>query len=215
MTKKSLVLFGAGGHAKSIVSAVDLEYFNDLSTVTWGIQGGDKNLSLRNSHVSEISSLDFDENVEYIIAIGDQVIRAQLISELRSCFPNMRFATIISKYSNVSKDSKIGKGVFVGSGAYVGPGCEIGNHVVLNTASIVEHDCKIEDGVFIAPSVSMGGGSIVESNSFLGIGAIIRDGIRIKNNSVIGAASLVLRDIGTSGFYFGIPAELKTNLQTQ
>lgn len=214
MTKRSLVLLGAGGHAKSIASAVDPEYFKELSTVTWGPQTANSNIRLRNSHFSELSTLDFEEDVEYILAIGDHATRIQLISELRSYFPMMRFATVISKYSNVSKDSKIGKGVFIGSGAYVGPGCEIGNHVVVNTASVVEHDCKIEDGVFIGPSVSMGGGSIVGSNSFLGIGAIIRDGIRIKGNSVIGAASLVLRDIETSGLYFGTPAELRSNLQT-
>jgi sugar O-acyltransferase (sialic acid O-acetyltransferase NeuD family) len=213
MTKKRLVLFGAGGHAKSIVNAIDPEYFNDVSTVTWGLQKIDTNLGLRNSHFSKLSSLDFNEETEYIVAIGNQEIRAQLISELCSCFPLMRFATVISKNSNVSKDAIIGNGVYVGSGVYVGPGCEIGNHVVLNTASIVEHDCKIGDRVVIAPSVSIGGGSTVENNSFLGIGAIVRDGIRIKNGSVIGAASLVLTDIVISGLYFGVPAKLKSNLQ--
>lgn len=209
------MLFGAGGHAKSIVNAIEPDYFNDLSTVTWGLQEIHTNLSIRNSHFSELSSLDFNDDVEYIVAIGNQELRAHLISELSSYFPKMRFATVISKNSNVSTDSKIGKGVYVGSGVYVGPGCEIGNHVVLNTASIVEHDCKIEDRVFIAPSVSIGGGSTVENNTFLGIGAIVRDGIRIKNDSVIGAASLVLTDIEISGLYFGVPAKLKKNLQAQ
>ena len=206
--KKNLVLFGAGGHARSILNAVDSGDFEAISTVTWGAEIFESHMNPTNLHFPELSSLNFSEDSEYMVAIGDQAKRAQLISELESYFPAMRFATILSKNSDVSKESKIGIGVFIGSGAYVGPGSEIGDHVVLNTASIVEHDCEIAELVFVSPSVSIGGGSVVGKNSFLGIGAIIRDGVSIKSDCVIGAGSLVLKDIETSGMYYGVPAKL-------
>ena len=58
----------------------------------------------------------------------------------------------------VSKYAKIGKGTQVLATAVINAAATIGNHCIVNTGAIVEHDCVLEDYVHIAPNATLGGG---------------------------------------------------------
>ena len=65
---------------------------------------------------------------------------------------------------------------------------------------VVDHDCKLWASVHIAPRVSLLGDVIVGELSMLGTGGCAIQGVTIGSNSMIGAGSVVVRDIPDNAF---------------
>jgi UDP-perosamine 4-acetyltransferase len=78
--------------------------------------------------------------------------------------------------------------------------------VVVNTGSIIEHDCVIGDHAFISPGVRMGGAVEVGEGAHIGIGATLIQNIRVGKNAVIGAGAVVLEDVPAGTVVVGVPA---------
>ena len=60
----------------------------------------------------------------------------------------------------------MGYGNFISRNASINNFVEIGNGVIINTASVVEHDCIISDGVHVAPEQFYGGVKV--NNTLIG-----------------------------------------------
>lgn len=69
----------------------------------------------------------------------------------------------------------------------------------------IGHNCIIGKNVLIAPGVLLGGGTEIGNNCYIWQGVITRSNIKICNNVIIGAGSLVMEDINNPGVYFGNP----------
>lgn len=52
------------------------------------------------------------------------------------------------------------------------------------------------------------GGIIIEDDAWLGIGVIVLDGVRIGKGAVVGAGSVVVKDIPENAICFGVPARV-------
>lgn len=71
----------------------------------------------------------------------------------------------------------------------------------------IGHNCDIGESTIICPGTMLGGGTIVGKNCYIWQGVITRSNITICDNVIIGAGSLVLKDINKSGVYFGNPVK--------
>ncbi|MFW6029921.1 MAG: transferase, partial [Halanaerobiales bacterium] len=78
---------------------------------------------------------------------------------------------------------------------------------IINTASIIEHDNYIEDFVHISPGVNLAGNVRVRSRSWVGIGSNVIQGVTIGSDTIIGAGSVVIKDIGEKKKAFGVPCK--------
>lgn len=107
----------------------------------------------------------------------------------------------------VSADAKIGRGVYIGPGVIINTGAKIGDNSVIWSGAIIEHDNIIGKNVFITPGVKTAGYAEVGDNSFIGMGTNITK-VKIGKNVTVGAASLVLDDIKSNKYAFGIPAKI-------
>jgi acetyltransferase-like isoleucine patch superfamily enzyme len=83
---------------------------------------------------------------------------------------------------------------------------KIGNGVICNTSSVVEHECFLGNFSHLAPGAILCGNVQVGENSFIGAGSVVRPGIRIGRNVIIGAGSVVVKDIPDFGKVAGNPA---------
>ena len=101
--------------------------------------------------------------------------------------------------------------MFVGPLAVVHARARIGNHAILNTASIVEHDCAIGINVHVAPSAALGGNVRVAFDTLVGLGAKLIPGSRVGARSVVGAGSVVLGAVGDDRTVVGVPAHETTH----
>jgi sugar O-acyltransferase (sialic acid O-acetyltransferase NeuD family) len=106
----------------------------------------------------------------------------------------------------IARDVQVGPGTLVAAGAVINPGVVIGKNVIVNTLACIEHDCTIENGVHVAPGARLAGHVRVGSGAWIGIGATIIDKITIGKHSIIGAGSVVIRNIPADVVVAGVPA---------
>ena len=78
---------------------------------------------------------------------------------------------------------------------------------VINTSTIIEHDCKIGNNVFTGTRATLCGGVIVEDNTFIGAESCILPRIKIKSNVLVAAKALVNRNLEKNIKVKGIPAK--------
>lgn len=69
------------------------------------------------------------------------------------------------------------------------------------------HDAVIEDYTTLYPSVNVSGMTTIGTGSEIGTGVNIIQGKTIARNVVVGAGSVVVKDLLESGTYVGISAK--------
>lgn len=125
-------------------------------------------------------------------------------------------------------ECKIGNGCFIGpfveiqEGVVIGKRCKVQSHAFVCELVTIGDDCVISHGaMFINDPFSSGGpargnrdlwkSTNIGDNVSIGTNATILP-VRICNNVVIGAGSVVTKDISISGIYAGNPARLLRKL---
>lgn len=107
----------------------------------------------------------------------------------------------------------------------IGSQCEIvrGNaneSTIVKTGTIIAHGCLIGHGnvvgkyVHMANGVKLGGGCVIGDRNFLGSGVVVSAGIKLlSKNIILGAGSVVVKDLTEEGIYFGVPAKKKQGIK--
>jgi sugar O-acyltransferase (sialic acid O-acetyltransferase NeuD family) len=206
---KRIVIIGAGNNGKCIADAVEkmgqYKIVGFLDTIR---QAGDVFFSypiLGNQ--SEIASVVKVYNIHAgVISIGENHSRKKVVQEISHLLPDFEYVTVIHPQAVVSKEVNIGIGTTIMAGCIVNVNAKIGDFCLLNSGSILEHDSQMEDFSTLAPGVITGGYFHLGTLSTMGLGSKAIDRIRIGHNVVIGAGSLVIKDVEDNTLAYGHPA---------
>ena len=88
-------------------------------------------------------------------------------------------------------------------------GAEIGEASIINTKSSGDHECILGDGVHIAPGVTLCGCVKIGSYTMISAGAVVvLPRIGIGPNVLVGAGSVVIRDLPDNVVAIGVPAKV-------
>lgn len=136
-------------------------------------------------------------------SIGDNKIREAVITLFEK--ENFQIPALVSLSANVSSLCKINYGSLVCNGACINPFAKIGKGVIINTASVIEHESVVSDFSHIAPGAILAGGAKIGKRSFVGANAVIKEGIKVGENIVIGAGTFINISIEEPGTYVGNP----------
>lgn len=203
MENKSLLIIGAGGHAKVVLSTALANSENIIGFLD------DKTFNLTNQfqgypllgHIDALQSQNFPSAV---FGIGKNAVRKELVTRYHF-FKDWK--TLIHPSAYVHPSAKIGPGTVVFAGAIIQPDAEIGAHCIINTGATIDHDCKIADYVHLAPGVHLAGGVKIGEGAFLGIGSVVIQEINIGQWSLIAAGGVVINDIMPNQTVMGVPAK--------
>lgn len=102
--------------------------------------------------------------------------------------------------------SFLGRGLQAMASVIINPGASVGDNVILNTRSVIEHDCIVEDHCFIGPGVVLGGGVHIGRGAFLGIGTMVKPGVYIGEGTMTGVGAVVVKDLPPGVLAMGVPA---------
>lgn len=203
---KPLVIFGAGGHAKVVVDAIERQQVYEIALLV------DADKARVGTHLSgyevlaeEVGLSAMSQGISHaIVAIGDNTARRQVAARAREA--GFVLATVIHPAAVVARSVQVGDGSLVMSGVIINAEATVGENVILNTGAVIEHDCKIGSHVHIAPHATLCGGVTVGSGSLVGAAATVLVGVRIGSDVVVGAASTVLADIADNSKVVGSPS---------
>ncbi len=154
----------------------------------------------------DIGFLGWKGDFQFLLGIGDNIIRDKVSKIVLN--RNKALLNVIHPSSSISKHVEMGVGNFISRNVAVNPLVRMGNFCILNTACVIEHECKIGNSVHIAPGAVLAGSVEIGDYSFIGANAVIKQGVKIGENVTIGAGSVVLKDVTENGTIVGNPGRI-------
>lgn len=202
-----LILIGGGGHCKACIDVIETtgQFIitgvidkNDKigqSVLGYPIIGDDK----------DIEKLA-DETTSFLITLG-HIKSSNLRKNLFEKLENLKatIATIISPHALVSTYSTIERGTIIMHRATIGPGVQIGKNCIINTNANIEHDTILGDNIHVSTHAVVNGNCELKDGVFIGSNTTLFHGITIEKDTIIGAGSLVTKNIAKPGVYYGNP----------
>ena len=200
-TKISLLIIGCGGHSKVVTDIAKSVGFEDILYLDNQL----KSHKFRGYDVLKDINEDYDGY--FFVAVGDNFARKEIYCSFLVNFKDAKECPpLIHPTSYLSNSARLSKGSVVMPNTSINSDVKIGKGVIINTSSVIEHDCTIEDFSSVAPGVTVGGDTHIGFGSAISIGSTIKHGIKIGSNSIVGASSLVLDNIPDDSVSYGIPA---------
>lgn len=206
---KKVIIIGAGGHAKVIADIIEKSGDEVVGFLDDNKENGAtviKNYKVIGGSNNRFAMAITKENVEFVIAIGDNQKRKEISNS-----PNLKFYTAIHPSAQIGLDVRIEEGTVIMANSCINSSAKIGKHCIINTGAIIEHDNIIEDYVHISPNATLGGTIKIGESTHVGIGSIVKNNITICKNCTIGAGAVVVKNILEEGTYVGVPARERKN----
>ena len=127
-------------------------------------------------------------------------------------------------FVHIRERASIGKNCNIGKSVYIDTGVEVGDNVKIQNFVSIYKGVQIQDDVFVGPSVVFTNDlyprafiwgdekivtTAVKKGSSIGANSTIICGVTIGDYAMVGAGSVVTKDVPPFGLVFGNPARLK------
>jgi acetyltransferase EpsM len=205
MTRRALIVVGAGGHGRVIVDAALASGF-EIASVVDDARAGERMLGFEVGRfdIERTTQLAANPETEVLVAIGDNRARQRVCQLLLERGASL--ATLIHPRACVSPNATVGAGSVVLAQAVVGPGSTLGEGVIVNHGATVDHDTRVGEYAHLSPGVHMGGEVSLGPGTHLGVGVSVRNKAQIGSWSIVGVGAAVIADLPDSVVAFGVPA---------
>lgn len=203
-----IVILGAGGHARVILSA---------------LKAG-KSPPVVGCIAPESPASGWPQDIAYLGP--DSALRAldpgktRLVNGIggtrsnekrRSAFEQAKaagfsFQTVVHPSALLDEGVIVAEGAVIMMGAILQRGCTVGQNAIVNTGAIVDHDCRIGAHVHVATGARLSGSVQVGDGAHIGTGASVIQGIQIGRNAMLAAGCVAVQDVLDGVSVAGIPA---------
>ena len=110
-------------------------------------------------------------------------------------------------YSYIHPSTKIwdefemGENCFILAENISQPFVKIGDNVLIGSNNLISHNTIIEDNCFLTSNITLGGHITIGANSFVGLSATINQRVKIGEECIIGAGTLITKDVNDKEVY--------------
>lgn len=209
---KDIAIYGAGGFGREVACLI--RRINAEAGGEWNIIGFFDDgvpAGTRNEYGEVIGNIDVLNGWKTPLAIVFAIATPKIVELLHSKvtnknveYPNLIAPDVIFLDKN---NVRIGKGNIICSRSLISCNVEIGNFNILNGYNQVGHDTVIGNYNSVMPACKISGGVEIGDRNFLGVNAVILQYKKVADDIVIGASSLVMRNITKAATYIGNPAK--------
>ena len=194
MKLRRLAVFGAGGHGKVVIDAIERHSLMQVAGV-FDDQSAPGTMLLGHTVIGGRGAL-LERRAEIdgaIVAIGNNRARAEVADWL--CEIGIPLETVVHPAAIVAPSAFIGAGTLIMPGAVVNADARVGNNVIVNTGAIIEHDCNVGNAVHVAPRAVLCGSVSIGDATLVGAGTVVVPGVRVGGALQIKAGTVVVRDV--------------------
>ena len=199
MKKNKIAIIGAGKHAMMLKQLIVSEGYEFV-----GFFDEKKIKNKKKFILGNFKDLNFyKKKIDFLLlGLGDNYLRAYLFKDLKK--KKYNFLTFVHSSAKICDSVKIKEGSVILMGAIVNSNSIIDEASIINSGSIIEHDCHIKFSSHICPGVYLAGNVSVGKYSMIGLGSRVIQNIKIFDKVIIGAGSIVLKDVNKSSTVKGI-----------
>lgn len=212
MNSRRLILVGGGGHCKSVIEVAESVGYHILGILDNPSEIGKQVLNYKVIGVDE-DMYKYVNDAEFVVTVGhikDAGLRIKLHNMILEA--GGKLASLVASTAHVSKYAKIGYGTVVMHHAFVNADAVIGMGCIINSFANIEHDVVIGDFSHISTGAMVNGNCKIGREAFLGSQSVMVNGVKITDGCVIGAGSLVRKNLNVRGIYSGNPTKLMITL---
>lgn len=207
---KNIVIIGAGGFGREVQWL--LERMNEKEK-QWNLLGYIDDGVTVGTIVDDLPVLgditylnETKEPLAVVCAVGSSKTRKKIIDKIINN-ENLEFPNVIDPSVQMSERICMGKGNIVCAGNILTVDIKIGDFNIINLDCTVGHDAVLHSYVTVYPSVNISGCVEADNETELGTGSHIIQGIHIGENTIIGAGSVVIREMPANCTAVGSPAK--------
>lgn len=197
-----LIIFGAGGHGRSLAALVQkLGGLDLLGFVDDGVPAGTEILGLPvlggRDKLRALAAEGIRLAINGVGGIGKLNVRLAVFDLLRGA--GFHLPKVIHPTAFIEDSAVLADGVQVFPLAYVGTEVSAGFGTIINTGAIVSHDCRLGESVILSPGATLAGGVTVGAGSLIGMRATVNLNLQIGANALIGNSATVKADVPNGG----------------
>lgn len=196
---KNISLLGAGGLASEVISILEDSYRYNIEYLF------DNTIKEDIKRDGYLISNEFRNHSPHLMAVGYPSTKKIIIDSIKGYLklapPFIHPLGVRGKDVNIGVGSVIYPFVSLTSNISIQPMATINSYVAIG------HDCRIGEMFHASPGSIISGNVTIGDRVFLGANSTIKEKIKICSDVIIGAGSLVIRDITEPGVYIGCPAK--------
>lgn len=207
---KNLIILGAGGMGRETYHLARVCKENGLQVNIKGfIDDSLPDLSSFKYNyppvIGTIQDYKPEKDDVFVCSIGDVKTKCKLVETIIN--KGGVFISLIDPSAHIEITADIGNGALIFHDVHVGSEANIGKFVMLQSYSAIGHDVSIGDYCRIDPKTSCVGGTRIGNRVTLHTMSFINHGVTIGDDAVVGAMSMVIRNVKPGTTVFGIPAK--------
>ncbi len=213
---KDIVIIGAGGLGREVAWLIEdinknKREWNILGFVDDNMQKG----KVVNGYevLGNIKLIEKAKGIYYTCAIADVRNRKRIVEKLENNL-EIKAATLIHPSTYIDyTHTTLGEGCIVCAGSVISVNTKISRFNIVDWNCTIGHDVLCKDFVTLYPGVNISGYCTICECVEIGTGVKIIQKKMIGKNSIVGAGSVIIKDIKENVTVVGVPGKIISSFQ--
>lgn len=201
----SVLLLGAGGHAKVVLDALTSAGYQVAGWCGPGEPAAWRGLAAMGDDDQPWSDQPHAHGL--VLGMGDLEVRKRLADRFSG--RGFTFPAIAHTAAYVADPRDLADASQVMAGAVVQPDVRLGRGSIVNTGARLDHDCRIGAFAHLGPGSVLCGDVRIGDGVLVGAGATVLPGITIGDGACVAGGAVVIADVAQGTTVLGNPARPK------